>query len=431
MKAITIKQPFASLIAAGIKEYEFRTWKTNYRGDILIHAGKGIDKKAMKKFEEYGLEYPSGVIIAKARLVDCIKVDEEFRKVLSQKNPKVYSSIIKNTEWGGYAFQLEDVEILEPSPVMGKLSIWEVDYVLRNKKESSIDFSTITACGECCVGCGKKETGICQGCIESDGYCAEWAQSKGCPIHKCTREHGVQFCGLCKEFPCEWLINKVVWRLNVVEELADLARDLLECYKINPCGTLSIPYWKQKSITIPPNMKIVHEKDYKQEAFEEYKDEPYFRLIHELKETFDVKSEIYTIETVTEDDIPSLVEVINQSYTDLSVTHEQLIGYTKTIVYDRELWVLVIDKRDFRVVGCGIADLDRDLKEGILEWIQVLPAYRGEKIGQLIVNELLKRMKGKAEFVTVSGKTGNVTNPEILYRKCGFVGDDIWHILTK
>lgn len=134
---------------------------------------------------------------------------------------------------------------------------------------------------------------------------------------------------------------------------------------------------------------------------------------------------------MTEDDIPSLVEVINQTYTDLSVTHEQLIGYTKTIVYDRELWVLVIDKRDFRVVGCGIADLDRDLKEGILEWIQVLPAYRGEKIGQLIVNELLKRMKGKAEFVTVSGKTGNVTNPEILYRKCGFVGDDIWHILTK
>ena len=51
MKAITIKQPFASLIAAGLKEYEFRTWKTKYRGEILIHAGKGVDKKAMKKFE--------------------------------------------------------------------------------------------------------------------------------------------------------------------------------------------------------------------------------------------------------------------------------------------------------------------------------------------------------------------------------------------
>jgi len=60
-------------------------------------------------------------------------------------------------------------------------------------------------------------------CIESDGHCVEWEQSNGCPIHKCTREHNVQFCGLCKEFPCEWLIQKVVWRQNVVEELTELA----------------------------------------------------------------------------------------------------------------------------------------------------------------------------------------------------------------
>lgn len=53
MKVITIKQPFASLIANGIKEYEFRTWKTKYRGKLLIQASKGVDKKAMKKFEMY------------------------------------------------------------------------------------------------------------------------------------------------------------------------------------------------------------------------------------------------------------------------------------------------------------------------------------------------------------------------------------------
>ena len=128
MKAITIKQPFASLIAAGVKEYEFRTWKTKYRGEILIHAGKSIDKKAMEKFEEYGLEYPSGCIIAKAVLSDCIEVNDEFRKVLAEKNPKVYHSIIKHDEWEGYGFKLENVEKLEPIPAKGKLSIWEVDY---------------------------------------------------------------------------------------------------------------------------------------------------------------------------------------------------------------------------------------------------------------------------------------------------------------
>lgn len=93
----------------------------------------------------------------------------------------------------------------------------------RGRMNKSIDFTTITACGECCVGCKKKESGICKGCIESEGHCEEWAQSQGCPIYKCTREHGVQFCGLCKEFPCEWLTQKVFWRPNVVEELTELA----------------------------------------------------------------------------------------------------------------------------------------------------------------------------------------------------------------
>jgi len=88
---------------------------------------------------------------------------------------------------------------------------------------SQIDFKAITACGECCTDCKKKESGICRGCIESDGYCEEWAQSGSCPIHKCAREHNVQFCGLCGEFPCEWLVKKLVWRKNAVEELTELA----------------------------------------------------------------------------------------------------------------------------------------------------------------------------------------------------------------
>ena len=83
MKAITIKQPFASLIAAGIKEYEFRTWKTKYRGDILIHAGKGIDKEAMKRYEHLNLEYPSGKIIAKATITDCVYVDKDLKEQLN------------------------------------------------------------------------------------------------------------------------------------------------------------------------------------------------------------------------------------------------------------------------------------------------------------------------------------------------------------
>ena len=127
MKVITIKQPWATLIAKGYKEYEFRTWKTKYRGEILIHAGKGTDKEAMTRFEDLKLEYPEGCIIAKAKITDCIYVDDNFRKRVIPKNPNVYKSL-NRTEWEGYGFKIEEVEEIRPIKINGKLSFWEYDY---------------------------------------------------------------------------------------------------------------------------------------------------------------------------------------------------------------------------------------------------------------------------------------------------------------
>ena len=50
MKCLTIKQPWASLIIDGYKKYEFRSWKTNYRGKIFIHAGKNLEKDMLNRF---------------------------------------------------------------------------------------------------------------------------------------------------------------------------------------------------------------------------------------------------------------------------------------------------------------------------------------------------------------------------------------------
>ncbi len=133
MKVITIKQPFATLIAEGIKEYEFRTWRTKYRGEILIHAGKGVNQKAMEKFKDYHFDYPSGAIIAKVTLRDCVEIDDNMRKILQEKNPLVYKRVISDTEWKGYGFQLENVSKIEPIPINGKLGLW--DYDLKEEKE--------------------------------------------------------------------------------------------------------------------------------------------------------------------------------------------------------------------------------------------------------------------------------------------------------
>lgn len=128
MKTITIKQPYASLIAAGIKKYEFRTWKSKYRGKLLIHAGKGIDKKAMEKFKNYNLEYPSSCIIAICDMVDCVKIDEETRKMLLKENELVYGKAAMDKSFDGYGFRLENVKMIEEISVKGALSFWEYDY---------------------------------------------------------------------------------------------------------------------------------------------------------------------------------------------------------------------------------------------------------------------------------------------------------------
>ena len=129
MKVITIKQPFATLIAEGLKEYEFRTWRTKYRGDILIHAGKGIDKEAMKRYEHLNLEYPLGKIIAKATITDCVYVDEKLKQYLTEKDPLVYYGIIrKDSTWDGYGFKLENIKKIPYVEINGKLSLWDYDY---------------------------------------------------------------------------------------------------------------------------------------------------------------------------------------------------------------------------------------------------------------------------------------------------------------
>ncbi len=89
---------------------------------------KGIDKKAIARFKDLKLEYPTGCIIAKAKITDCIYVDDKFVKEVLPKNPEVYRGLVTKNNWDGYGFKIEDVEEIEPIPINGKLSLWEYDY---------------------------------------------------------------------------------------------------------------------------------------------------------------------------------------------------------------------------------------------------------------------------------------------------------------
>lgn len=87
------------------------------------------------------------------------------------------------------------------------------------------DFSKITPCGGDCSGCGHFTAGECKGCLSNGGICVSMWE-KGCEIFKCCEKHGVKFCGLCGEFPCEWIENKLgEWDKDGIEKQKRLAEE--------------------------------------------------------------------------------------------------------------------------------------------------------------------------------------------------------------
>jgi len=125
MKVLTIREPWASLIINGYKKYEFRSWKTNYRGKILIHAGLNIEKDMLNRFKDYDIECVKGAIIGEAEIVDCILVDEKFNEELRNIDPIVYG---RSNHVENYAWKLENIRKYDsPIYIKGKLGLWNYE----------------------------------------------------------------------------------------------------------------------------------------------------------------------------------------------------------------------------------------------------------------------------------------------------------------
>ncbi|MED4600107.1 ASCH domain-containing protein [Paenibacillus validus] len=147
MKAITIHQPWASLIAIGAKRFETRSWKTNYRGPIAIHASKtdphdmirslphdvqramyeqfydrlGISSGALKRM-------PTGSIVATAELSDCLKSVDTWTDGYELEGRKlIYSPEYEFGDFtpGRFTWELTNVRMLDdPIPAKGQQGLW-------------------------------------------------------------------------------------------------------------------------------------------------------------------------------------------------------------------------------------------------------------------------------------------------------------------
>ncbi len=132
MKAISLLQPWASLVVMGVKTIETRSWGTKHRGPILIHASMGkagnifAEEMYFKKYVPAFNKLPFGAIIGKATITNVMRIEhlnmpDEIinRLTMEEKAFGDYSE-------GRYAWILEDhIKFKNPVPARGTLSIWE------------------------------------------------------------------------------------------------------------------------------------------------------------------------------------------------------------------------------------------------------------------------------------------------------------------
>ena len=199
-----------------------------------------------------------------------------------------------------------------------------------------------------------------------------------------------------------------------------------EEYLRDPCRASSLPFWKTEKIKDMPGVSVIRE-DLFHPAGSPGPSEPYFKMICRL-EHLDTPCLPAPYETMACDSA-LLADHINACYGAGSVTPNELDAYNRHPVYDPELWIAVYDPVNGKIIASGIAEFDKRIGEGVLEWIQVSPGYRRRGLGKYIVCELLRRMQGKADFVTVSGKADDPCKPALLYRSCGFTDSVIWHVI--
>jgi hypothetical protein len=150
MKAISLWQPWASLLACGEKKFETRSWATSYRGPIAIHAAEKEPRAIfyslplnvqctmspiLLEFYTFWDKVPRGAVIATADLADCYRmgIDPKTHRIALYNSCGYQTSIsimsqeilFGNWEPGRYAWEFANMKMLDnPIPAKGGQRIW-------------------------------------------------------------------------------------------------------------------------------------------------------------------------------------------------------------------------------------------------------------------------------------------------------------------
>lgn len=139
IRGLTLTQPWATLVAIGAKKIETRTWSTNYRGLVAIHAAKNFPGWARELCKQepfrtalvdgYGYNVatllPRGQIVAVASIVDVVGTASPILKMNLSGQERAFGDYSP----GRWAWILKNIKAVVPRiTCRGSLSLWQVSY---------------------------------------------------------------------------------------------------------------------------------------------------------------------------------------------------------------------------------------------------------------------------------------------------------------
>lgn len=127
-KALTIRQPWASMIIAGLKTIEVRNWRTDYRGPIWVHAARQPDRiirqlnpgllarlENFAKWIGWPEAFPARCIIGQTEIIDCRPLAQNDQAAACCACEGQFGLILANT-----------LALARPHSIAGALSFWHV-----------------------------------------------------------------------------------------------------------------------------------------------------------------------------------------------------------------------------------------------------------------------------------------------------------------
>jgi hypothetical protein len=154
--ALTLTQPWATLVALGAKTIETRSWSTAYRGPIAIHAAKGFPGEArdlcsVSPFRQVlqaagirgATELPTGVIVCVTEIDHCYRFaeqsDDAIRSFSRKGKLPEFEALFGDFSPGRFGFRLNGVfRLTNPVPARGMLNLWRIDPTARALLEQEL-----------------------------------------------------------------------------------------------------------------------------------------------------------------------------------------------------------------------------------------------------------------------------------------------------